>query len=582
MERKGMSRWISHESARSWRDFPNLLPFGILFPRAGIARIVTKIQINSLARIACVLTMCFAPLSLVKAQQTDTLQQQVEQLKRQYDQTMQQLQQRIAALEQEIEEQREQSAKDKKATVSAVELAAEQGAKKPFTGESGQVGSKFQGQIPSQPTYDMLQEAETKIEGLERQVGAFEFHGYLRSGYGLNGVGGQQVAFQAPGAEAKYRLGNEAETYGEFIFVNNWLNAQVNPDKAWMKTEVMFEANTTNSTNYANFPSKVANGQVNPDGNDQFRLREAFVRGGHLFGDIQPEATFWAGERYYRRQHVEINDFYPLDLSGYGAGVEDLKFGPGKVYLAFLAGARPDIVTENGNYAKSNIDLRYGDLHGPFGLYGFWFDFATSKGGTTSTGTAIPTGSGKAFGVKFQQLEWHGGFHSLMVQYGTGPASNFSSNGSGTVVEDPAPYITNRRQLLITEQLLFQPNDKFAIMPMFVYQRTKDGFPQHPWQQWVSFGARPEIFFTRYLSLAFEAGFDHTHSTVQPVYDGWLHKFTIAPQLGVGRKFFSRPVLRAFLTYGNWSDGLEGFVGGIPYQNRTSGLTYGVQAETWW
>ena len=39
---------------------------------------------------------------------------------------------------------------------------------------------------------------------------------------------------------------------------------------------------------------------------------------------------------------------------------------------------------------------------------------------------------------------------------------------------------------------------------------------------------------------------------------------------------------RAFLTYANWSDGLRGLVGGIPFQNRTDGLTYGVQAETWW
>jgi len=129
---------------------------------------------------------------------------------------------------------------------------------------------------------------------------------------------------------------------------------------------------------------------------------------------------------------------------------------------------------------------------------------------------------------------------------------------------------------------LFQPNDKFAIMPIFVYQRTKDGNPLHPWQQWVSFGARPEVFFTKYLSLAFEGGFDHTRSQIAPLYDGWLRKFTIAPQIGAGRKFFSRPVLRAFLTYGNWSDGFRGFVGGIPFQNRTDGLTYGVQTETWW
>ena len=87
-----------------------------------------------------------------------------------------------------------------------------------------------------EPTYDLLQEADETIAKLKQQVGAFEFHGYLRSGYGLNGEGGQQVAFEAPGADAKYRLGHEAETYGEFIFVNNWLNPEQSSNEAWMRT----------------------------------------------------------------------------------------------------------------------------------------------------------------------------------------------------------------------------------------------------------------------------------------------------------------------------------------------------------
>jgi hypothetical protein len=128
--------------------------------------------------------------------------------------------------------------------------------------------------------------------------------------------------------------------------------------KPGLKTEIMIEANTTNSTNYANFPQPVVNGDATSGGNDQFRLREAFVRGGHFLGETQPDAIFRAGARYYRRQHIEIDDFYPLDLSGYGAGVEDVSLGVGKLAVAFLAGARPDITTQNGNYAKSNIDVR--------------------------------------------------------------------------------------------------------------------------------------------------------------------------------------------------------------------------------
>src|SRR6266496_2013297 len=501
-------------------------------------------------------------------QQADQLQQQLQQLKQQYDTTTRDLEQRIATLEREIEKQKEATAKEREATVSASQLAAEQAAKKVLFGGSDQVGAKFQGAVASEPTYDLLREADQKIEKLQQQMGTFEFHGYFRSGYGQNSAGGQQVAFQAPGAGAKYRLGNEAETYGEFIFVNNWLNPDHNSDKAWFHTEVMLEANTSNSASYANFNSSTAN--------DQFRLREVFVRAGNLF-ESQPDAKFWAGERYYRRQHIDISDFYPLDMSGYGAGVEDLNVRFGKLAVGFLSGARPDITTQNGNYAKSNIDLRLYDVKAPGGTAAFWFDFANSRGGTTSTAALIPTSNGYAFGFRHQRLEWRGGYHLLGIQYGTGQASNFS-----TSIDDPTRFVNSTARFLLTEQILFQPNDRFAIMPIFIYQRTKDGNPQHPWQQWVSFGARPEVFFTKYLSLAFEGGFDHTHSEIAPTYDGWLRKFTIAPQIGAGRKFFSRPVLRAFMTYANWSDGLRGFVGGIPFQNRTSGLTYGVQAETWW
>jgi maltoporin len=507
------------------------------------------------------------------AQKPDDLQKQLQQLKQQYDATTHDLEQRMAALEQQIQKQKEASEKAKEGTVSAIELAAQQAAEKAVLGESNQVGAKYQGQLPSEPTYDLLREADQKIEKLNEQVQSFEFHGYFRSGYGLNSKGGQQVAFQAPGADAKYRLGNEAETYGEFIFVNNWLNPERNADKAWMKTEVMIEANTANSASYANFPGN--------NGNDQFRLREAFVRAGHIL-ESQPDAKFWAGERYYRRQHIEINDFYPLDMSGYGAGVEDWNLRIGKMSVAYLAAARPDIVTQNGNYAKSNIDVRLYGLKGPFGLWGVWFDFATAKGGTTQTGTIIPNSNGYAVGIRYQRLEWHGGYHTFSIQYGKGAASNFS-----TSIENPDPFLKSSERLLVAEHLLVQPNDRFAIMPIFVFQRKRDGLPGHGFNDWASFGVRPEIFFTKYISLAFEGGFDHTEGFVTTQngdthFDGWLRKFTIAPQIGAGRKFFSRPVLRLFLTYANWSNGYRGFVGGVPFEDRTSGLTYGVQAETWW
>ena len=154
-------------------------------------------------------------------------------------------------------------------------------------------------------------------------MGSFEFHGYFRSGFGLNSVGGQQVAFEAPWAQAKYRLGNEAEIYRELIFVNNWVDPEQDSDRAWFRSELTVEANTSNSLNY---------GPTAGPGADQFRLREAFVQAGNLF-ENQLNAKFWAGEKYYRRQHIDSDDFFPLDFSGYGGGVEDVDVGFGKVAL---------------------------------------------------------------------------------------------------------------------------------------------------------------------------------------------------------------------------------------------------------
>src|SRR4029453_932181 len=136
--------------------------------------------------------------------QADHGQKQKQQLKQQYEQTTRELQERIAALEQQLKKEGEvkENPTKKEGVVSAVELAAEDAAKTAF-GQSKEKEA-LQGQVPAAPTYDQLRDAETAIKKLEEQVKTFEFHGYLRSGYGLNSRGGQQVAFQAPGADAKY------------------------------------------------------------------------------------------------------------------------------------------------------------------------------------------------------------------------------------------------------------------------------------------------------------------------------------------------------------------------------------------
>src|SRR5262249_49860097 len=149
--------------------------------------------------------------------------------------------------------------------------------------------------------------------------------------------------------------------------------------------------------------------------------------------------------------------------------------------------------------AKSNIDVRLYDMKAPAGRAAVWFDYAFAKGGTQQNGSVIPTTDGWGFGFRHSRTEFHGGFNELSVGYGKGAASNLSAS-----LDDPTPFLKHKERLLVQENFLIQPNQKFAIMPLFIYQRSRDGVPHHGPAQWYSFGARPEFFFTNHVSLALE------------------------------------------------------------------------------
>jgi maltoporin len=130
---------------------------------------------------------------------------------------------RIAALEDRV---RELEAADKR-TEEQIAVAQQQAAE--ATRQTEELWKRVN-ELGTTPLYQQMDAAE-----LEPARKDFEFHGYLRSGFGVNSQGGAQVPFQAPGAGAKYRLGNEAETYAELILVNNWVKDKTG-DSPWFKT----------------------------------------------------------------------------------------------------------------------------------------------------------------------------------------------------------------------------------------------------------------------------------------------------------------------------------------------------------
>ena len=505
-------------------------------------------------RSAC-LALCFVTSSMY-GDEIEDLKKELAELKRDYTRRVESLEVRLTQLTAAQSKAVEADKQILEVAVRAEVKAAETEERLEEAQQQIQQNRATIERFSSTPLFDKKEASATDK--------LFEFHGYARSGYGINERGGPQVAFKAPGTLSKYRLGNETETYAELVLVNNWLNPEKDSSRAWFKTEAMVMAKTLNVQSY--------------DPSSEFNFREMFVQGGNLFSGHLASAKFWAGNRYYARQDIHITDFFYTDLSGYGGGVEDVTVGKARASLAYIGSTHPSTTNvSTGNVAKSTIDARVFGIPAPGGEINVWYDYAFSKSGQATTdGVVLPSAEGHGFGFQHKRAEFLGGYHTATFQFGTGAASNLIATAQA-----PTQNWQKARTYLFTDHSLFQPNNKFAVMPIFVAVWNYNGDPGSGYTRWINTGARPIWFFSKHASLAFEAGFDNIDDG-RGRYAGWLRKFTIAPQIATGPEFFSRPVLRIFATYASWTDGLRGFVGGNAYLDRQRGFSAGVQMETWW
>lgn len=410
-----------------------------------------------------------------------------------------------------------------------------------------------------------------KIYDLPRPL---EFHGYLRSGFGMNGEGGKMEAFKAPGAGAKYRLGNENDTYGEIGLTHNWLRADDPLKSPYVRAEVMVSYSTLENFSYDSLNNQA-------QGND-FALRQAFVEAGNVIQSA-PDIRFWAGQRYYRRHDIHINDFYYLDMSGYGGGVMDVPVGSfGKFAAAWIGGSVDNYVTDHGNVAKQNIDLRLYDVKVPLGKATFWFDFSDTRGGDLRNPVGggpveVKSAAGWAGGFihRTEEEKLWGGYNEFSIQYGEGAAYNFAST-----LDSSGPDLDEAWRFRVTDHITIQPTKHFSLQLVGLYEDTEFGGPNSR-NKWASAGVRPIYHFTDRFSIALETGIDWAKNGALGT-EGSLWKMTLAPQLSRGGRFFSRPVIRPFFTWAIWSDDFEGRIGGNPYERATDGISYGIQAEAWW
>jgi maltoporin len=430
---------------------------------------------------------------------------------------------------------------------------------------------------------DLTQE---EIEGLrmlnERGTFDFEFHGYLRSGYGIAADGASQVTFQAPNANSKYRLGNEAETYLETTFVAKTPEKITgSPDKKFSTILTMaYAVETANSGNF----------------DTQLSLREAYGIAEGLIPD-NPTATWWAGQRFYSRIQVHMTDFWYRDMSGYGGGIEKVTIGDDALQLGFAwIGGSIDELNADGTIAdpgtvfrKDSFDLDLTKIASLGGEFRTQLTYSYFHGQTVTTGgnTVELTDSHGASINLFQINEFENGiYNTAALQLGYGAAFNFLGqmtlpNGvdlttapSGTIFDTE-----DIQQYRFVEDLLYDNGGKISGSATAIYQYSDANIPMGQ-VHWTSLGVRPVYHFNRNYSFATEAGWDYTDQKGGD--SGSLFKLTFAPQITPQMSVLSRPSLRLFFTYAWWSDEFEGQVGTPAYTTDTAGFSTGIQLETWW
>jgi maltoporin len=528
------------------------------------------------------------------ASEADDLRRELGQLRQDYERRIQAMEQRLQQLE----------ATPAPAATTNVPAMAVTPAPTPSTTpapatEAGEQAARERGRTFARQQFQRDTEARERAlveepdqpmrDRVEKVLNDFvEIGGYFRAGYGVNDQGGVQTAFQAPGAFSKYRLGNEAENYGELVFGKNWytpgrfaLDPAARPDDTEPSGPVArTQVRMSFMDDYATHDFQTA-------------LPEAWASVGN-FVAAKPDLKVWAGNRFYRRHDIHVTDFFFYNMSGYGGGVEDFQTPIGKLALAWIGDSAqssiyndvilPDPENQAG-FAKRTVDLRLYDMAVPLGKAEIGLAYAYGTSGKDLEENQADTADGVALNFVHTRENFlsKNGFNMLSLQVGSGAAKTFSS-GFETFQTNGQYYIlpdeNGSWRFRITEHFVAQLSPHFSLGPVLVYQYTDYADVQGQ-THWFSGGVRPIWHLNRYFSIAFEGGVDYVDDSATR-QDGLLYKLTLAPQVSLGGAFMSRPVIRAFVTYAAWSDDFRGSVGGQDYADETHGWTWGLQMESWW
>lgn len=392
-----------------------------------------------------------------------------------------------------------------------------------------------------------------------------DFHGYLRGGVGSSTNEGGTKSGSEFNKTKLGRLGNEFDTYGEIE-----LGQEVfNKDGKSFYVDSMLAMESAGTGNAENTKDDSAN----------FGLKQFNVQAKGLIS-AAPDAVLWAGKRFYQRHDLHIIDSKYWNVSGYGAGVEKIKTGPGELSVAWI---RDDQGPLNINFA----DIRYAGLS-PWA--GSWIEIGAdyvmpNKSDAQdalddSDSSGIKYASGTDNGVMLTaelSQEMFGFWDKTVLQYANkGMAKNMVTQDGGWYDAWSNNEDAKGFRIINTAEVPAGENLQFAYVLTYGKTTNIDGFGQD--QSLFSAVVRPIYQWDDYNKTMLELGYFKLNKDASwnPDDEGGK-KVTLSQAWSAGRGLFARPEIRVYSTYIKNDKGET-------FNNSTSDhdVRFGVQAEAWW
>ena len=448
------------------------------------------------------------------------------------------------------------------------------------------------------------------------------FGGYFRSGVMIKHFNKTDDLVHRVG-----RLGAENDTYGEIFLgadvatvddtvwtVNSRLAASAQYNRDWQSTD-----------------------GKDPE-NFRIALREFNLNVKGIF-DWDKDASLWAGKRFYHREDLHITDMYYYDISGMGAGIENVSLADGKLCVAWLR--RDDGASYKSNFDGTSVTVNGGkpefasvhmiDVQYDHALWdganlelrGTYFipQRDTNENAKQWYSATADYDQAQLFAAELTQ-GFSAGWNKTVVQFAHGSNVKWGAFGTPAWLDtDGDANHAYRWTLINTGDIHFTPD--FGLNHVF-YASYASGYDNNVFfnarnaNQYagkrksdtsVQLVVRPYYRLTKMTRLYVEAGFyaatekNYTYNADYDVFgtanttsqgQKYTLAYAITPDAG---NFWSRPELRFFVTYLHGNENGQDFssfgsVGGkleqdgqtiAQYSNtKTSNTLFGVQAEAWW